>query len=98
MKYYFENIDSEGCYPIDYFREQLEERQLPEMKLHVAVMVRGEDFFWCDEFNEVGESGESCGKQCDCYSPRNGKNGRCRHHKNCYEPSDEIITIKLKSK
>lgn len=98
MKYYFEHIDSEACFDISYFREMLEENQLSEMTLHVAKIVKSDGYFFCDEYKEVGETGESCGKQCELYSPRNGKNGRCRHHKNCYEPSDETITIKLKSK
>lgn len=31
-------------------------------------------------------SGEGCGKECSYYKPRNGKNGRCRFSRNCYEP------------
>ena len=97
MKSYFSDTDDEACYTLDYFKEQLC-ADVPEMKLYIAEIEYGTEYFWCSEFGEVGETGESCGKLCDKYSPRNGKNGRCRFHKNCYTPSDKLITIKLSKK
>jgi hypothetical protein len=102
MKYYFndsdDSDDSGSCYPLDYWQEQLKEEQLPEMKLRLAKMVKGEPFFFCSYFLECCESNDStCGKRnCEHYKPRNGKNGRCVDHKNCYEGTDETIVIKLK--
>jgi hypothetical protein len=99
MKYYFDDLDDSGsCYTLDYFKEQLEENQLPEMKLRVAKMVKGEPFYYCNYFMDCFESDEdSCGKfNCEHYNPRNGKNGRCKDHRNTYEGTDETIIIKIK--
>ena len=84
MKLYFG--DEEGhCYTLDYFIEQLDEVN-EEITVYPAVMMTGESFFYCRKFSEVGGVGEGCGKICETYKPRNGKNGRCVHSKNCYEP------------
>lgn len=97
MKYYFEFLDAENCYLEDHFYELMKENKLSEMKIYPAKMVIGEEYFWCDEFGEVGESGDCCGKfNCAKYIPRNGKNGRCKHHRNTYEPIDQPIIIKDK--
>jgi hypothetical protein len=93
MKYYFESTDSENCYLIDYFYEQLNERDLPQMQIYPAIIEYGTNYFWYGEFGEIGEKGESCGKLCGKYKPRNGKNGRCVSHKLCYIPSEISITI-----
>jgi methionyl-tRNA synthetase len=92
-KYYFEFTDSENCYTVDHFYEQLKENDLPQMQIYPAIIEHGTDYFWCSEFGEIGETGESCGKCCDRYKPRNGKNGRCVYHKNCYTASEISITI-----
>jgi hypothetical protein len=93
MKYYFETQDSEKCYTIDYFYEQLSD-DLPEMTIYPAKIMYGSDYFYCQEYGEMGEKGEGCGRFCDFYKPRNGKNGRCRHSRNPYEPAEKPITIK----
>jgi hypothetical protein len=94
-RYYFENQDSENCYTIDHFYDQLEQEELPQMQIFPAIIMTGEPFFWCDIIQECFEKDDnSCGKlNCKDYKPRNGKNGRCRFHKNCYAPSDISETI-----
>ena len=92
-RYYFRDTDSEQCYTIDYFYEQLNENDLIQMQIYPAIIEYGIDYFWCDEFEAVGEKGESCGILCEKYKPRNGKNGRCVYHKNCYFPGETSITI-----
>ena len=92
-KYYCEKPDSENCYTIDHFYDQLKDNDLPQMQIYPAIIEHDIDYFWCDEFQEIGETGESCGKLCDKYKPRNGKNGKCCHHKNCYTASEVSVTI-----
>ena len=93
MKYYFDSMDGEACYPKDYFEEQLG-KDLTEMKLYPAKMIKGELVAWCSIWGEPFETQRGdCGKDCDKYKPRNGKNGRCKFSKNCYEPINEPITI-----
>ena len=94
-KKYFLNNDSEHCYTLDVIKDMMRANEEIERMVFPAEIVYGSEFFWCDEFMEVGETGESCGKECKKYSPRNGKNGGCRHHKNCYTHADKPITIKI---
>jgi hypothetical protein len=99
MKYYFGATDSEMCHTIDYFYEQMEELKIPQLQIYPAIQLKGKPFFWCSILCECGERGENiCGKlNCTHYKPRNGKNGRCVHHKNCYAPSDISETIYRKT-
>ena len=98
-KYYFRHQDAENCYRRDHFVEIMKDEGLAELQVYPAMIMHGSGFFYCQEHGEVGESNTGeCGKSCDHYKPRNGKNGRCRHHSNCYEPADEAITIKLTPK
>ena len=94
MKYYFS--EEERCYSLKHIKEMMEEDNILEMDVFEAEIDYSGGHFYCREFGEVGEVGESCGKFCDKYSPRNGKNGRCRHSTNCYMPTDKIKHIKIK--
>ena len=96
MKYYFENEDSEACYTIDHYKDQMKEYGITEMQVYPVRIIKGSEYSYCIEFSDPGETKEMCGKlNCDSYTPRNGKNGRCKYNRNCYEPVDEPITIKL---
>jgi len=95
MKFYFApDINDENCYTKKDIIEMMKEEGLTVTEIFPAKMVTGESYFWCSLFQDVGEVGESCGRECTGYSPRNGKNGRCKHSKNCYEPADEPIILK----
>ena len=97
MKYYFRHKDSERCYTKDdLFDLFWSDEDITEMQVYPAKMMIGEPFAFCSEFGESIETRTGdCGKFCDKYSPRNGKNGRCRFSYNCYEPADEPIILKL---
>ena len=85
----------EFAYPIEYWKEYMEENELYEIKLSKAVIEYNTEYFFCREFHEVGlKENSGCGKDCEKYSPRNGKNGRCKHSANCYTRSDEEIVLK----
>lgn len=96
MKYYFENIGSERCYTKDYFVELMKEIGIKEMQVYPAKIITGGSLAWCFEADKPIETGRACGcgKECEFYKPRNGKNGRCRFSKNCYEPEEKPILIK----
>ena len=97
MKYYFwPDNDELMCFRLSDIKDQMLRKGISEAEVYEARIVRGEGFFFCSEFQEVGESGDMCGKQCAKYSPRNGKSGRCRYHGGTYEPSEKVKTIKLK--
>jgi len=96
MKYYFEYLDSENCFTKEHFIELMEGRCISELKVYLAKIMYGSGYFYCQKYGETGESSEgTCGKWCESYKPRNGKNGRCKYHSNPYEASDKPITIKL---
>jgi len=85
-KYFFsDQTPEESCYTLDYFVDKIAEDHEDEMILVEAVMVKGEGFYYCTQFGEVGESGDGCGSGCVEYKPRNGKSGRCRFSHNTYE-------------
>jgi hypothetical protein len=90
MKRYFDNADEGYCYSIDHFKEILKESGDSEIILWLAEREVGEDHFFCSEYGEVGlKEDNQCGRLCDGYAPINGKNGRCRHSKNTYFPSEK---------
>ena len=76
-KYYFRD-DDELCYTIEGHKDIMRFNEEKEIEVFEAKIDRGLGYFYCHEYGEVGESGESCGKQCDGYSPRNGKSGICK--------------------
>jgi hypothetical protein len=97
MRYYFEDQESERGYAKDHFIEEMKERGITEMKVYPAKMIKGEDFAYCTEYSEPVETGAGdCGRFCEFYKPRNGKNGRCRFSSNCYEALEVPITITIK--
>lgn len=89
-KFYFETEHSEWCYHLDYFKAM----GLDEMELFEAIPERIAGIGWCKEFQEVVETG-GCGKVCDSYNPKNGKNGICLHKKSTLFTHGEKVTIKF---
>ena len=96
MKLYFEASDDEQCYTLKWHKQLMKEYGIDRIELRLARRVTGEGFFYCKHFFEVGISGDNCGIQCEEYSPRNGKNGRCRHSGYCYEPTEikKVLTMR----
>ena len=96
-KYYFrKDREDEGCYSLSFLRNKMKDEELSELVLYEAKIERNSGYFWCREFQEVGEVGEGCGKECNKYSPRNGKSGRCRYSANLYEQTNRIKILKNK--
>jgi hypothetical protein len=94
-KFYFSKLDDERCYTLSEIKEDMRWEELHELEVTEAKIITGEDYFFCTEFQDIGEVGQ-CGRQCSDYSPRNGKNGRCRYSGFCYEPTDVKRIIKIK--
>jgi hypothetical protein len=98
-KYYFRDDDEDdgvNCYQKSAIIEQMKDEGLTELTVIEAKRETSMGYFFCQEWGEVGEVGESCGKQCDKYIPNNGKNGRCKHYGWCYEPTERTKTFKVK--
>lgn len=93
-KLYFSEFQEEfACHIVDILKE-MKERGLTEIEVSQAEIELKTDYFFCKAVGEVGEKGESCGKQCDLYKPRNGISGCCKFRGYCYAPGKEFkLTI-----
>lgn len=101
-KSYFLTEDNEICWNEDHFQNIMKQEGLTEIEVFKAELMYEKGLFWCSEHSFSGDgTNDYCGKKngCNEYDPRNGKNGRCRHHKlELYAPGDKIILkYKLKS-
>lgn len=92
---YFKDKHAEFCAEKKAFDAIMTFNKVNEMIVYKAKRVTNSGFFYCKAFNEVGESGEGCGKQCTEYKPNNGKNGRCKHYGYCYENTGITVRLKL---
>ena len=98
-KYYFSDMDEERCYTMKSILDWMKDEGMEILTIYPAKMMTGDSFFYCSVHGECGEVGEGCGRLCKEYNPRNGKNGRCRHSRNCYEAlNDQPIIITTKTK
>lgn len=80
-KFYFKYKDSETCYSESYFINYMKDNDIDKIDVFEAIKERVEGAFWCKHECFCGDnSQDTCGQQCVNYSPRNGKNGCCRHY------------------
>jgi len=94
-----DDYDDDYCYPESVFQAYMEEYNLTEIKVFLAVKdTIFTDYFWCKALADFGAKGEgTCGKVCKDYKPRNGKSGICCHYGFTYERGEELI-LKRKGK
>lgn len=92
-QYFFENEDAEHCYQEDHFQNQMQKDGLTEITVLEANKSTDKQYIYCVSIDECGEA-SGCGKECDDYEPRNGKNGCCRHRRAIYEHGDEVTLYK----
>ncbi len=93
-KLYFNEFE-DFCNGIEHHLEYMADNGIKEMKVFEAKIETGTGFFFCTNFYEVGEVGQSCGKQCEAYKPLNGKNGRCKHSGYLYEQTDKFKMLEI---
>jgi hypothetical protein len=90
-KFYFYDKDDEFCHNLSDIKDRIFDDELTEKKVFEAKRETGNATFFCKKQQFVGESGQHCGKECEYYKPRNGKNGRCIHSGYCYYPDKEVL-------
>jgi len=88
-KYYFDTVDAEICYTLDYHLDNAKMDKLSEIELFEAIPDKSIDYFYCKEYQTCGIKGD-CGKHCDEYEPRNKISGICKHKGVCYTPGDKL--------
>jgi hypothetical protein len=90
------DADATLCYTIKRHLDLMEMSGEAERKLYRARPEVGTSTRYCTEFDASVERGEWCGRLCDAYEPRNGKNGLCRHSVHCYDADrSEVKVIRL---
>lgn len=94
-KCYFREDDPEMCCTIDVHLDHMAMNRIEKMEVFEAKIERGTGYFYCLKHSEIGEVGESCGKLCKAYDPRNRKSGICKHYGHVYEQTDKSKTLKL---
>lgn len=94
-KKYFRNEDDELCYPLSSHYDYMRDNDLKTLKVFEAKQDIDSGFFYCTVHFEVGTVGEGCGKMCEKYQPRNGKNGRCKFSSHTYEATDVVKILTL---
>ena len=98
-RYYFSDHNDERCYTMKSMLDWMRVEGMETLIVYPAKIIVGDDYFFCSYHDECGVVGESCGKDCNEYAPRNGKNGRCRYSRNCYEPlNGNPITLNQQEK
>lgn len=94
--FYFYNEDDENCMSMEAIKEQMAEDGLTEKTVCEADIDTDNSYFWCTENGAAGVKGEdTCGKDCEVYKPRNGKNGCCKHLRRCRIPGRDVV-VKIK--
>lgn len=84
-KYYFLTQDSEMAYPLSYFKDLFKGE---EVELFEGIPYKTPNMMWCKEHLCAGDTG-NCGNECKEYTPKNGKNGCCKHYsRTFYEPNE----------
>jgi len=97
-KYYFseDKYNDDRAYTINHLLDYMKRHHIEKMDIFEAKRVIGSGYFYCKYYDEIGTSGESCGKKwCENYKPNNGINGRCRYYGYVYERTDVKITLEI---
>lgn len=97
--YYFRSIeedDGEFCYTLEHWKEYADEDGETKLTLYAAVREVGADGFYCRAHGECYLKDDGgCGKFCNEYEPRNGKNGICKHYRNTYTYGEKYTLEKI---
>ncbi len=64
------------------------------VSVYRAKRITGTELFYCKAVSESYDKTQGeCGKRCESYVPKNGKNGCCKHRGYCYEPDGDRIVV-----
>lgn len=95
--YWSDQIDEEHVYTRKRMLDEMEEREMEELKVFTVKPEKVPGVFYCNDIGEFCSTDDNpCGKyNCNSYDPRNGKNGRCKYHNPySHEPTDTFIILK----
>lgn len=90
---FYSKIDDD-CWRLDFYKEWMIGFGFASIELTLAERLTGTDIFFCRCHNGIGDKGESCGRLCKGYDPKNGKSGACKHVGFVYEETGKKFTLK----
>jgi len=94
---YFPDWDEATCTTLPVIKDIMKYDGIEKAVLTLAKLDKTPGYAWCKQFHDMVETGQgNCGKLCEKYSPRNGKNGRCRFSGHFYVEADVKRVIKIK--
>lgn len=94
---YFPDWDETICLTLPVIKGAMKDLGIEKSVLSLAKVEKTPGYAWCKKFQDMVETGQgNCGIRCEKYSPRNGKNGRCRYSGHFYEQTEVKRVIKLK--
>jgi len=85
MKLYKSDFNDEIYLPISQILQEMADMDISQTTITLGKRDPDTSYFFCKEFQMVGETNDTCGRTCGKYEPKNGKNGVCRHYGYCYE-------------
>lgn len=89
-EYFFENIDSNICYPLDYHMSNAKSDGLKEITLLTAILDNDNpDYVWCTRVGEMGDRAHCKKSQCAYYHSKSGR-GVCSHRGKLYLHGEEV--------
>lgn len=94
---YFRTEDCLFAYPLEKHLEDAKEAGETSITLFEAIPDRlPDDVFFCQKFDEIGDTGLCNSRDCSAYSPRNGKSGCCRFYSKKGYVKGKIKTFEVK--
>lgn len=90
-KYYI-GEDSELYYHLECFLNEMKENKIDKIQVEETIIDHNNRYRWCNKNDIIIENDAGCcGKDCEYYNPKNGKNGCCIHLTYCYNYGDKYV-------
>ena len=92
---FFPDYDDKKCTHIKWIAVEMDRQNIDEAIVRVAEIERISGVKFCQEFDEIIEPKDTCGRVCDKYSPCNGKIGKCRHLGHLYDITNQVFILNI---
>lgn len=95
QKLYFENKDSDVCYPLSYFIDNAKLQGIESVSLYEALEDNDfPDMHFCQYYGEIVDNCDCKKSECNQYTSMSGR-GKCQYRGKVYFKSIEKITFKV---
>ena len=88
-KLYFENEDSEICYPLEDHLNEAKDNEVDQIELFEAVPYKGKEYVWCSYLGRCLERCECNKPSCNVYEkPKKGN--ICANRGSAFEHGEKV--------